>query len=140
MQHILLGVDGSPASDCSVEACLDFCSRTQCQLTVTYVEQPPYQEPGSPHTNGSRATSMLDEVKRSATNKGIACETQVESADHVHLGLLAAAKRVNADLIVLCAHGRSGVREGLLGSVTHQVLLNADRPVLVFPATWFGVT
>ena len=137
MQNILLGVDGSPASDCSVEACLDFCSRTQCRLTVTFVEQR-HVQPGSPHTDGSRAATLLDEVKHSAASKGITCETQIEAADHVHLGLLAAARRINADLIVLCAHGRSGVREGMLGSVTHQVLLHADRPVLVFPARWFG--
>jgi nucleotide-binding universal stress UspA family protein len=47
--------------------------------------------------------------------------------------ILAEARGVQADLLVLGTHGRSGVERLLLGSVTEKVLRGADCPVLTVP-------
>jgi nucleotide-binding universal stress UspA family protein len=47
--------------------------------------------------------------------------------------ILVAADRLNADLIVLGTHGRTGIRRALVGSVAEEVLRHARRPVLVIP-------
>jgi nucleotide-binding universal stress UspA family protein len=47
--------------------------------------------------------------------------------------ILDAAKEVEADLIVMGSHGMSGVKEFLLGSVSHKVLKHARASVLVVP-------
>ena len=48
-------------------------------------------------------------------------------------GLVAAARGHDADEIVVGSRGLGGVR-ALLGSVSHELLAIADRPVLVIPA------
>ena len=48
--------------------------------------------------------------------------------------ILAVAREIQADAIVLGTRGRGGVRSFLLGSVSHSVLENADRPTLVIPS------
>jgi universal stress protein A len=46
-------------------------------------------------------------------------------------GIVKYAIRMNADLIVLGTHGRSGIRRALLGSVAENVVRHAPCPVLV---------
>jgi nucleotide-binding universal stress UspA family protein len=41
-----------------------------------------------------------------------------------------------ASLIVMGTHGRSGVRQALLGSVATSVMHNAGRPVAVVPESF----
>lgn len=47
--------------------------------------------------------------------------------------ILDEAKRLNADLIVMGSHGRTGFGELFMGSVAHKVLSKATIPVLVVP-------
>lgn len=44
--------------------------------------------------------------------------------------ILATAERIDAELIVMGTHGRSGVNRLMLGSVTENVLRRTERPVL----------
>jgi nucleotide-binding universal stress UspA family protein len=47
--------------------------------------------------------------------------------------ILDEAKRLNADLIVVGSHGRTGLGELFMGSVAHKVLSKATIPVFVVP-------
>lgn len=49
-------------------------------------------------------------------------------------GILAAAREMSADLIVMSTHGRSGFERLALGSVTEKVLRKASCPVFVVPS------
>lgn len=51
----------------------------------------------------------------------------------VHREILAQADALNADLIVVGSHGRSGFERLLLGSITEKVLRKATCPVMVVP-------
>jgi nucleotide-binding universal stress UspA family protein len=48
--------------------------------------------------------------------------------------ILNAAEDEQADLVVLCTHGRTGVEHFFLGSVTEQVLRMASVDILAMPA------
>jgi nucleotide-binding universal stress UspA family protein len=47
-----------------------------------------------------------------------------------HEVIVEAVEELDADLVVMGTHGRTGVRRQLLGSVTERVLRYADAPVL----------
>jgi nucleotide-binding universal stress UspA family protein len=44
------------------------------------------------------------------------------------------ADRENADMVVVGRRGRGGVAELLLGSTSHELVLNSKHPVLVISA------
>ncbi|PSP43669.1 universal stress protein, partial [Halobacteriales archaeon QH_6_64_20] len=75
---------------------------------------------------GERAVTEVAE--RAAA--GVESETVVEHGSPA-TEIVAYADRVDADLITVGAHGRSGVERLLLGSVTENVVRRTDQPVHV---------
>jgi len=55
---------------------------------------------------------------------------QVVDAGKPYNKIVAAAAEGNADLIIMSTHGRTGIKQVMLGSVTAQVVAHADCPVL----------
>ena len=58
---------------------------------------------------------------------------RVEEAELAHEAILAEAKALGADLLVLGSHGRSGFQQLFLGSVAEKVLRRAPCSTLVVP-------
>jgi nucleotide-binding universal stress UspA family protein len=69
-------------------------------------------------------------LKRAVLRRGIAATTEIIVAPSVAEAILDSAKRLNADLIVIGTHGRSGLRRPVLGSVAETVIRGARCPVL----------
>jgi nucleotide-binding universal stress UspA family protein len=63
-----------------------------------------------------------------ASSRGVA------RADSIAEALLAEADRTNASAIVVGSRGLGALGSVLLGSVSHALLLHADRPVVVVPS------
>lgn len=61
-----------------------------------------------------------------------------ESSGDAARAILDAAADLDADLLCLAPRGRSPAGKALFGSVTQQVLLESDRPVLVVGAGQAG--
>ncbi|MBO0783491.1 MAG: universal stress protein, partial [Ktedonobacteraceae bacterium] len=61
---------------------------------------------------------------------GIPIET-IHSQGDAASAILAAAEATQADLIVLCSHGRTGFMRWALGSVAEKVAHHASMPVLI---------
>ena len=55
----------------------------------------------------------------------------VEVSDAPHAAILATARRIGADLIVMASRGHGPAASALLGSQTQKVLAEAEVPVLV---------
>ncbi len=55
-------------------------------------------------------------------------------------GLIAAAEREQAALIVVGADGHTGLRARLLGSTTYELTHRARQPIVLVPEDWQGVT
>ena len=58
----------------------------------------------------------------------------VEADDGVGRAILAAADAAGASLIVMGSRGLTGLRSLLLGSISHEVLQHAHRPVAIVPS------
>ena len=74
---------------------------------------------------------MLDKIATSAAAKGVIVKTSVIKSDDISDGLVKAANKMKADLIVMASHGRKGIKRVLLGSETQNVLTHSEVPVLV---------
>ena len=77
------------------------------------------------------ARVQLAAVEKAAKAKGVETKVVTIKSDVVSDAIIAAAKKQNADLIVMASHGRKGIKRLLLGSETQQVLTHSHTPVLV---------
>ena len=68
-----------------------------------------------------------------ARRAGFDAEAKAEVYAPAWEGIVDQAKAIDAAVIVVGSHGRSGASEFLEGSVSHQVAVHADRPVLIVP-------
>jgi len=83
--------------------------------------------------DGAHATAV--EGAERATSAGLVAGARVESRGSDVAGtILAVAAEADVDVIVMGTRGRGGVKAWLLGSVSHAVVQQSDRAVLVVPS------
>src|SRR3954470_340963 len=134
-KRILVPLDGSNLA----ESVVPFVVRAAEALGATVVllhiveERAPQKVHGEPHlTSEADAERYLKGVE----NK---YEGRVPFEQHVHgteehdvAGSIARhVTELNADIVALCTHGRSGLRRVMYGSIAQQVLRRVPEPVLV---------
>lgn len=78
--------------------------------------------------------SKVREGLRSAGLPDVSVRVEVMLQQYtVPADIRALATRLDADLIIMGTHGRTGLRRALLGSVAEDVVRHAEIPVLVVP-------
>jgi nucleotide-binding universal stress UspA family protein len=77
-----------------------------------------------------KARRSLEGLAASETLTGIPVTTEVLTG-HAAEVVLSTATAEQADLIVMCSHGYTGVKRWLLGSVAQQVSRHSEVPVLI---------
>lgn len=78
----------------------------------------------------NRARELLEEAESAARNAGIDDVVTTIESGSVPQEITSYADSKGIDLIVMGTHGRSGVDQHLLGSITERVLRTASVPVL----------
>jgi universal stress protein A len=73
---------------------------------------------------------LKDLVRRRLSRTSAEIHTRIAFVSEVPKNILASAREVGADLIVMATHGRVGVKHMFFGSVTEAVVRNAVCPVL----------
>ena len=85
-----------------------------------------------------RAAAQEQLARLEVPQANVRAERRLEQGDAV-AEILRVAQEVNADLVVMGTHGRTGLGRLLMGSVTEQVVRRAPCPVLTvktpFPET-----
>jgi nucleotide-binding universal stress UspA family protein len=132
---VIVGYDGSPPS----RAALTYAAQRAHggRIVAVYAFQPAADWLGSPYyehalvahqTHGRELLRSLEEQH----DRGIDLTTSLLEGPPAR-AIVAAADARDADEIVIGSRGFGRVR-GVLGSVSHAVLHEADRPVVVIPA------
>jgi nucleotide-binding universal stress UspA family protein len=142
-KHILVATDGSQASEHAIEYAAKLALTHGSSITCLYVLDPyPYIGVGEANAYGFQAyMAAAQQVGNEALTKAVAlCQTVspslspaqrlVEDAP-VSSGIVNCAKELEADLIVVGSHGRTGLKRLMLGSIATKVVAESAIPVLV---------
>ncbi len=140
-KHILVPVDGSPTAQLAVEKVIGLAKAFGSRVTAIFVIDPyPFTGVGTDFAYGqaeylsaatAEANAAIKAAKTAFEAAGVSVDTSVVEAHAAWRGVVEAAESVQADLIVMGSHGRSGLEKLVLGSVTQAVLSHTRLPVLV---------
>ncbi len=140
-KHILVPVDGSPTSQVAVAKAIGLAKAFESRVTTIFVIDPyPFTGVGTDFAYGqaeylsaatAEANAAIKAAKKVFEDAGVNVETSVIEAHAAWRGVVQAAESIQADLIVMGSHGRSGLEKLVLGSVTQAVLSHTRLPVLV---------
>ena len=75
------------------------------------------------------AEMATEEVSSLADSSGVPCEKAVRIGVP-HREILDYTEEIDADLVVMATHGRTGLEHAILGSTTERVVRLSDVPVL----------
>lgn len=139
-QKILAAYDGSKAANKALDKAIELCKTTpEAQLEVLHVYDFPrfYVAEGFVPVPASMnkdfyelAERTVEEAKKRVVAAGL--EPKVEMVQGAPAEtILEYAQKSGADLIVIGSRGLGGIREFVLGSVSHNVVQHARIPVLV---------
>jgi nucleotide-binding universal stress UspA family protein len=81
----------------------------------------------------NRVTNYLDSTGEAMKKRGVIIKTMVATGNASD-EILKAAAEINADLIAMSTHGRSGLRRLAFGSITDKVIRGSKMPVLLVRA------
>ena len=140
-QNILVPVDGSETSFAAVAKAAELVKAFGSKITVVQVlTLDPYiaaEYITANQTNDlierARASIVktLEEAKQKFTEQGVEAETKLLEGQVIAREITNAAKDLNADLIVIGSHGRTGLKKLFLGSVAQSILSEGTTPVLI---------
>ena len=134
--RILVPLDGSGLAEAVLPAACSLAQRLHASLVLLHVLErgPPDTVHGEPHqTTAPGALAYLERRADELRRLGITVEI------HVHerrVGDVAAAidrhaHEHSADLIAMCAHGRTNLRTRLVGSIAERILRGGSIPILL---------
>lgn len=140
-KHILLGTDGSAASEHAAELAVDLARSHGAKLTALYVVDPyPYLGVGETNPMGfqaymaaaqQHAAQAHQRIMDLCAQAGVTCQPRLVEDATAAAGIVDSARELGSDLIVVGSHGRTGVQRLVLGSVAARVVAESTVPVLV---------
>ena len=137
LKKILVPVDFSDCAKKALQYAIPFARQFDAELTLLHVVQPYLPVPEMTTVDVDliqREMCAAGEKELAALRQTIASEVSSKTALQVgspHLEIIAAAKDLGIDLIILSTHGRIGLAHVFLGSTAERVVRHAACPVLV---------
>jgi nucleotide-binding universal stress UspA family protein len=139
LTRILAPIDFSDHSRLALDHAVAIARWYDATVTLLHVVQPleglEIYSLGALALGQSRRDELLAELRRFAADESagaVPIESRLREGRPI-VEILKQADEMQADLLVLGSHGRSGIDRLLLGSVTEKALRRATCPVLVVP-------
>jgi len=144
MQNLLVPTDLSDFAGDALHWAGMLQRRLGARLTLLYANEPyipfdvlegpaAYLLQREPEFHERLTKELREHVERHLPDVGDAAETVIVDKAPAQ-AILETAESIDADLIVMGTHGRTGWRRALLGSVAEKVVHHTDRPFLCIPA------
>lgn len=135
-EHLLVPLDGSRLAEAALPAAATLSKTLDARVTLIHVieRRAPQEIHGEQHlSDPAEASAYLGEVAARAFSPGVHVEQHVHTAEvrDVARSIVEHADELGPDLVVMCTHGRGGLRTWLLGSIAQQVIALRATPVLL---------
>jgi nucleotide-binding universal stress UspA family protein len=135
-KHLLVPLDGSHLAEAVIPVTAYLAEKLGASVTLIHVieHNAPQEVHGEHHlTNPEEAYAYLEQLASQTLPQNIAVERHVhtDEVNNVARSIVQHADELDPDLIIMCAHGRSGVRGMLIGSIAQQVIGMGSTPVLL---------
>jgi nucleotide-binding universal stress UspA family protein len=142
-KHLLVPLDGSHLAEAALPAAAYLAQKLQVPITLAHVieRDAPSKIHGEPHlANEAEACAYLDRVAARAFSAEVRvkCHVHPSAVSDVARSLVEHVGEFGADLIVMCTHGRGGLRDWLTGTLAQQVISLGTTPVLLIHPTETG--
>ena len=135
-KHLLVPLDGSRLAEAVLPASAYLAQTLDASVTLLHLieRDAPLEIHGDRHLNDpDEACAYLDEVATRAFPPNLQVERHVHTTavSDVACSIVDHAGELTPDLIVMCTHGRGGLRGWLIGSIAQQVIKLGTTPVLL---------
>jgi nucleotide-binding universal stress UspA family protein len=135
-KHLLIPLDGSRLAEAALPPAAWLAQTLGASATlIHFIERKaPDEVHGQRHlTNPEEAAAYLAEVAARAFPPAVRLERHVHTDEvgDVARSLFEHSDELRPDLIVMCAHGRSGLRGWAFGSIAQRVIALGSTPVLL---------
>ena len=135
-KHILIPLDGSSMAESVLASVAALNQKLNATITLIHVIE--HNAPESVHgerhlTNEEDACNYLSEVaeKWFPDNTQVERHVHTEEVENVAASIVSHAGELAQDLIVMCAHGNSGLHDWVMGNIAQQVISQGKTPVLL---------
>lgn len=131
LQTIVVGYDGSEASDRAIELAVGIVEGTPGEVVVVtaFVSRPQLGTEANAELR-AEAEQVAGRGVNRAKEQGLTCRSRVEDGDPRHV-VDSVADSEGADLIVIGTRGRGSLTRLLLGSVAAYLVEHSTIPVAV---------
>ena len=145
MKHILVTTDFSELADKAINPAGDLAKRLGAKLTLAHVlttDKPAEPDPSAPffkvatrlyeadrELEGQVLASLRERTQK--LGAGVDVGVAVGRGNAVD-GIIALAKELGADVIMISSQGRTGIARMLLGSVAEELARVSPLPVLIW--------
>jgi nucleotide-binding universal stress UspA family protein len=143
-KKILIPTVGSDLSKAAARAGVEFAKEQRADVfgifvapeyaNPIYVEMVPPTEAEYKDALIKTGREYLSEIEQAANAAGLPFLGFIEFSNSPAIEIVRVAEENHCDLIFMGSHGRSGLGQLLLGSVTSRVLATCQIPVLVYRA------
>jgi len=128
--RLLVPVDGSALSDDAISTLPRLLQGRSAEVTLLRVLGGGTRGVAASHEEVVAAEAHLDGLRDRLAERGVTADRRVARGDPA-ARILAVARELDPDLLVMSTHGRSGVARWVRGSVAERVLRHADAPVFL---------
>lgn len=139
MKHLLLAIDRSSQSWDATRLAVHMAPRLKARVTVLSIVVPGAPQKEARELGGREygaTRELVDDVVKMLAAAGVNARGEVRtcSPHAVAEKILSSATRLETDLIIMGSRGRGELTGLLLGSVSHEVAMRANCPVVIVPA------
>ena len=135
-KHILVPLDGSTLAEAVLPVVRTLAIALRARVTLLHIVEA--DAPDTVHrehhlSKPDEAARYLEETARRCLSQALAveCHVHVVPSEDVTRSIVEHQAELAPDLIVMCAHGRSGYRRWRWGTIAQQVVATGRVPVLL---------